>query len=99
MEKLEDIAERLIRLRRAYGFEEARPWCEWIGVSESVWNPFEKAKRRISLDVALKVCAKTGASLDWIYRNSEPTLPPHVFDRLRAVPNSRMDVADRRKRA
>lgn len=99
MDRVENIAERLRRLRIAYGFERARAWCEWIDVPESVWNPFEKANRRISLDVALKVCQKTGASLDWIFRGLEHTLPPHVFERLRNVPSAAAPLTDRRKRA
>jgi transcriptional regulator with XRE-family HTH domain len=99
MDRVEDIAERLRRLRLAYGFDLARAWCEWIEVTESVWNPFEKGTRRISLDIALKVCARTGASLDWIYRGMEHTLPPQVFERILTVPTSKVTLVDRRKRA
>jgi hypothetical protein len=33
----------------------------------------------------MKVVAKTGASLDWIYRGGEYSLPVHLAEKLRQV--------------
>lgn len=82
MARPEVIAPRLKALRLASGFEQATDWCEHIGVLPNVWNPFERGSRRISLDVAIKVCEKTGASLDWIYRGLEHMLPLDLAKRL-----------------
>lgn len=76
------VGGRLGRLRRALGFEQKRAFAKFVGVPETSWNMFEGGERRITLNEALKVCAKTGASLDWIYRDIEHTLPLHVIERL-----------------
>lgn len=99
MDRVEDIAERLRRLRLAYGFPQARAWCQFVGMAEPSWNAFERGNRRITIDEALKICAKTGASLDWIYRGLEGTLPLHVAQKLAAVPHEDLELTDRRRRA
>jgi transcriptional regulator with XRE-family HTH domain len=86
MDRNEDIAARLIRLRLAKGYEQAKAFAERLGISEGNWNHFERARRKISIEDALKVCQKTGVSLDWIYRGIEHTLPRHVQDELAEVP-------------
>jgi transcriptional regulator with XRE-family HTH domain len=99
MDHVEDIAERLRRLRLAYGFEQARAWCQFVGIGETSWNAFERGHRRITIDEALKLAAKTGASLDWIYRGLEHTLPLHVAQKLATVPDEDLELTDRRRRA
>jgi transcriptional regulator with XRE-family HTH domain len=96
MDRLDEIAERLRRLRLAYGFQQARPWCQFVGIGETSWNAFERGHRRITLDEALKLCAKTGASLDWIFRGLEYMLPLHVAEKLAAVPDEELELTDRR---
>jgi plasmid maintenance system antidote protein VapI len=85
MDCSEVIAPCLKALRLASGFKQARAWCEHIDVPESVWNPFERGNRRISLDVAIKVCKKSGVSRDWIYRGLEHMLPLDLAKRLQEV--------------
>lgn len=99
MDQLDDIAERLRRLRLAYGFQQAQAWCQFVGIGATSWNAFERGNRRITIDEALKVCAKTGASLDWIYRGLVHTLPLHVVERLEAVPEKELELVDRRRKA
>lgn len=87
MDSTQDIAGRLLRLRRALGYEQATEWCRFVGITDQAWNNFERARRRITIDEALRVAAKTGASLDWIYRGLEHTLPKHVADKLSKIPD------------
>jgi transcriptional regulator with XRE-family HTH domain len=84
MDKPEEIGARLRRLRLAKGYTVAKEFCDSIGVQDTAWNNWEKGRRVIPIDVALKVSLKTGASLDYIYRGMEHTLPKHVLDDLEA---------------
>lgn len=82
MDRPEVIGARLRRLRIAKGYAQAKAFCDSIGVQDTAWNNWEKGRRVIPIEVALKVAAKTGASLDYIYRGMEHTLPKHVLDAL-----------------
>jgi hypothetical protein len=84
-DKIDEIALRLRQLRLAMGFPQKRAWCAFIGGHEPLWNMFESGSRRITLDEALRVCDRTGASLDWIYRGLEYALPVHLAEKLRQV--------------
>lgn len=81
MDGPEEVGRRLRHLRVAYGHK-AKTFANLLGIAETTWNNFERGKRRISIDEAIKVAAKTGASLDWIYRGLEGTLPLHVVEKL-----------------
>lgn len=91
----DDIAERLRWLRLAIskvqGLRNMTEWAQFVGVSLSGWHNYERGYRRIQLDEAVKICGKTGASLDWIYRGDAywHTLPEHVQNKLSAVHPSR----------
>lgn len=80
------IGGRIRRLRLALGFEQARAFCQFVGISDQALYNYETGKRRISLDEVMKIVQKTGVSLDWIYRGLEGTLPLHVAQRLAEVP-------------
>ena len=41
MDKPEVIAERLKRLRRALGYDKARAFCSYVGISDQAWNNYE----------------------------------------------------------
>lgn len=66
-ESVEAIADRLKRTREAMGFSQAE-WCRLVGIEPQQWNNYERARNRIAIDQALKVCAATGITTDWIYR-------------------------------
>lgn len=87
MSEQEQIGARLLELRRAYGYK-AKDFASFVGIAETTWNNYERGKRRISIDEALKVASRTGAGLDWIFRGLEHTLPKHVIDRLDALRKS-----------
>lgn len=71
-------------------------FCQFVGITDQAWNNYETGRRRISIDEAMKIVAKTGAGLDWIYRGLEHTLPKHVADKLAALP---ADAEDANRRA
>ena len=84
MDSAEEIGARLARLRKALGHQQAKAFAEWIGTPDTTWNTFERGHRRITFPEVMKVVNKTGASLDWIYRGLEHTLPKHLADKLEA---------------
>jgi transcriptional regulator with XRE-family HTH domain len=76
------ISSRLRALRLSSGLPQNR-FAETASITPPAWNNYEKGTSRISLDAALKLCGVTGASLDWIYRGIESTLPVSLAERLR----------------
>ena len=82
MDRPEIIGERLRRIRLALGHTQAKAFCDSMGLLDTAWNNWERGRRVIPIEAALKVAGKTGASLDWIYRGLDHTLPKHVADRL-----------------
>ncbi|EIM25715.1 helix-turn-helix domain-containing protein [Microvirga lotononidis] len=82
MDNPEVIGGRIRRLRLALGYDQARAFCQFVGFSDQALYNYETGKRRISLDEVMKIVTKTGASLDFIYRGLEHTLPGHVLDKL-----------------
>ncbi|UVF22110.1 helix-turn-helix transcriptional regulator [Microvirga terrae] len=84
---LQAIARRLRHLRERLGYTRAKDWCEYIGMGQQSWSNFENARRRISLDEALKLVALTEVSLDWIYLGKhDPGLTFEVPEEVAARP-------------
>ncbi len=73
--KIRDCAGRITRTRLALGFKTQTAFAEEIGVRHYLYNPFERAKRRVSLGVAFKIRNKFGIPLDWIYCGDASRLP------------------------
>lgn len=71
---LQAIGGRLRLLRLASGLSQVS-WCRLVGSSVQAWNNYERGRKRISIDQALHLSIKTGASLDWIYRGVESAMP------------------------
>lgn len=83
-EQIKAIAKRLVRTREALGLTQAE-FCIQIGVEKNIYNPFEKGRRRITIDVALKIRDRFGVSLDWIYCGQVAALPVDLFNKLAAA--------------
>ncbi|MET3252239.1 helix-turn-helix domain-containing protein [Bradyrhizobium diazoefficiens] len=73
-DEINEIGDRLRWIREARQMNQAT-FCRLVKIEQQAWNNYERGTRRISLDQALKVCAKTGASLDFIYRGISSALP------------------------
>src|SRR5262249_5411756 len=73
------IAERLVLVREAVGLNQAS-FARLVGIEPQAINNYERGLRRISVDQALKICAATGASLDYIYRGlASSSLPVNML--------------------
>lgn len=68
------VAERMKLTRLALGLSQAAIG-RLAGIEPQAWNNNERARGRISLDQAIKLCIATGVSLDWIYRGEMRGLP------------------------
>jgi DNA-binding XRE family transcriptional regulator len=95
------VGRRLLEIRLAWGYPNARDWSRFTGINHTTWKNWEVGDRLPSLQEALALCAKTGVSLDWIYRGLEHTNPLHVMQRLQAFranpiePKTRSDAKRR----
>ena len=85
MSESKAVANRLVRTRLALGYEEQAEFCRQIGVDKTVYNPFEKGRRRISLDVAIAIKSRFGIPLDWIYCGDLTHLPGEIYAKLRTA--------------
>lgn len=83
MDSVITISRRLIQTRLALGFTEQAEFCRQIGVDKTVYNPFEKGRRRISLDVAAAIRERFGIPLDWTFCGDGSRLPAAVYEKLR----------------
>jgi DNA-binding XRE family transcriptional regulator len=81
-ETLKDISRRLELTRIALGFESQISFCKEIRVQKNVYNPFETGKRRITIDIAIKIRRRFGIPLDWIYCGDPASLPAHIYRKL-----------------
>jgi DNA-binding XRE family transcriptional regulator len=75
------IAERLKLTREALGLKQAA-FARLVGLEPQAVNNYETGLRRISVDQAIKICAATGVSLDWIYRGLASGLPVNLATAL-----------------
>ena len=80
---LTEIAERLRLSREALGFSMTN-MARLIGGPTSTWHNYESGIRRISLDQALRLKARTGLTLEWVYTGDIATLPPHLQEKIQA---------------
>ena len=69
-----DAARRLLATRRALGLDQ-QDFGVRAGLSQPQYNQFEKGKRAITLQAAMKLCLYYDLSLDWIYRGDPSSLP------------------------
>lgn len=81
-----EIGKRLIMLREALGYIERGAQSEFaahIGLTPQQLNNYERGLKRPEITQAIKICTRTGATLDWIYRGEWAGLPNDLAVRLR----------------
>ena len=78
------IGRRLLKTREALGLSQAE-FCRQIGVQRNLYNPFEKGRRRITIDVATEIRDRYGISLDWIYCGDQRALPSDLYQKLASI--------------
>ena len=84
-----EIGARLEITRLALGYAKQTDFADAINeVMPMVvqrWNAYECGRERITVPVALALCARFDLSLDWIYRGKRGELPQRLVDAIRAV--------------
>jgi DNA-binding XRE family transcriptional regulator len=67
------LGRRLIATRLALGLS-AADLCRRIDCKPNRWSQYETGERRITLEIADRLCAEFRLSLDWIYRGDPSAL-------------------------
>jgi DNA-binding XRE family transcriptional regulator len=65
MEDDQDIIARLIAIRTREGMSQSE-FAEALGLSKTIYNPFERGKRPLTLDAARRIRRRFGYSVDWL---------------------------------
>jgi ribosome-binding protein aMBF1 (putative translation factor) len=81
-ETVRDIANRLIRTRLALGFQSQAEFAKAIDLEKNVYNPFERGKRRLTLEAARKIKRRFGVSLDWLFDGDISTLSNSLSNKI-----------------
>lgn len=80
----EDVAERLIYLRRALGMNQAQ-FGRHLGVPPQTMNHYEKPDRGFPVPLAIKLCKSHRITLEWLYRGDPQLMPYDLMQRIEAV--------------
>lgn len=72
---LQAVGQRLEKLRGALGFDAQSGMAKFIGVPTNTYNNWVNSVSLIRPQDAIVLCAKTGVTLDWIYRGDPSGLP------------------------
>jgi DNA-binding XRE family transcriptional regulator len=77
-----DIGRRLSALRAALDNISQAELCRQIKCSTNRWNQYESGERRITVEIAMRLAARFGVSLDWIYRDDPRLLPQELYKKI-----------------
>jgi hypothetical protein len=80
------VGERIKLLRIAWGLggeRQKKPFADGAGANPSELNQAENGTRGLSLANAYKLCARYGATLDYLYRGHHWTLSLDLADAVR----------------
>jgi hypothetical protein len=81
-EEIPGQADRLKRLRKAYGFETSTAFAKFLDIGYVRWNAFENGAP-LSREVAFLLVRKfSGVSLDWLYFGKTDAMPLELLRRL-----------------
>ena len=84
-ESLEAIAYRLELTHAALDRGNQAAFASSIGVPPQAWTNYIKARDRISVDTALRMCRRYSITLDWVYRGSTYGMPAELVQRIEKV--------------
>lgn len=76
-ESLKSLGNRLAQTREALGLSAAE-LCKRIDCKPNRWSQYESGDRKITLEIADRLCDEFGLSLDWIYRANRAMLPDSI---------------------
>lgn len=71
------LGKRLQLTREALQLS-AADLCRRIDCKPNRWSQYESGERRITLEIADRLCDEFGVSLDWIYRGNRALLPDAI---------------------
>ena len=77
----DDIAKRLQALMTALGRNQSA-FAVLVEITQPAMSNYVKGLRRPQLDEAMKIVAKTGVTLDWIYLGDRAGLPSRLLEVL-----------------
>jgi transcriptional regulator with XRE-family HTH domain len=86
-ESLKSLGRRLEVTRVALDLRSV-DLCKLIDIKENRWSQYESGDRKITLEVADKLCDQFGLSLDWIYRANPSALSRDLQLKIRQVQGS-----------
>lgn len=87
----ERIAERLALVREVYGLTQTE-FSKRAGIAANAWNNYERARKRISIDAALRLVHVYHLTLDYIYLGDSSNLPYKLASAIEAVRKQRGDL-------
>lgn len=82
VESSKSLGKRLESTREAIGIS-AADLCKRIKIKQNRWSQYESGERRITIEVANKLCDEFDLSLDWIYRANPAQLPHSLRLKMR----------------
>lgn len=83
--KYYDIGQRLVRLRQALGLPTDAALAKRLDVSPQKLSNYMRGRARPDLSTGLAIVAKTGVTLDWIYRGDIAGLSVQMAQKLDEV--------------
>lgn len=89
---LKNLARRLVQTREALELTQVE-LCRQIGVPKNIYNPFEKGRRRITIDIAIKIRRRFKIGLNWIYCGDLTDLPHDLSLKLGSPPKQSREVS------
>jgi len=82
------IAERLALVREVEGLSQSE-FAGRAGINGNAWNNYERARKRISIDAAIRLVEAYNLTLDYIYLGDASNLPYQLASALEAVKKQR----------
>ena len=78
------IGYRLALTRRVWGAQQ-QAFAERAAVNASAYNQYERGKRIISIQHALRLCDTYDITLDWIYRGDPSGLRQQTWEIIKGL--------------
>lgn len=78
---MEDIGRRIVALRESMNLTGTQ-FAARMDLTPQQLSNWEKGTKRPEVSAAIRVCGRTGATLDWIYRGERAGLPLSLLNAL-----------------
>ncbi len=79
-----DIGKRLVAMHNALGITQADV-CRAIDLTSGRYNQYVTGKRLLTLDVAVRLVAAYGVTLDWLFLGDVSALPVRIHQKLQTA--------------